>query len=203
MRTTKPAQAGQDPRTRILDVADGLFSSRGIDAVTLKDIAGPLGLTHAALYYHFPGGKEELFFEVMERNIRRHGEGLDAALGGEPGSLRGRLWAAAAWLLSQPPMDLIRMAENDLKALHPEQARALSELIYTLILRRLQREISESSARGEVGPCDAGLLAGGIFGMIESLHAVPVAIVGRTRLAMAEDLIDVILKGIGYREGGV
>ena len=204
MSPTAGAQGpeSQDPRTRILDAADILFSTKGIDAVTLKDIARPLGLTHAALYYHFPGGKEELFIQVMERNIRRHGAGLDAALKSEPASFRGRLRAAAAWLLSQPPMDLIRMAENDLKALDPGAARALSQLIYSLILLRLQREFAQAAEAGVICPCDPGLLAGGVFGMVESLHSVPVTEVGRPRLEMENDLIDVILKGIEYREGG-
>ena len=203
MTPRKPSLKDElDPRSRILDHAESLFSTKGIDAVTLKDIALPLGMTHAALYYHFPGGKEELFVLVMERNIRRHGSGLDAALRSQPGSLRGRLRAAAVWLMSQPPMDLIRMAENDLKALDPASARKLSVLIYELILQRLTREFSEAIEAGTIGPCDPGLLAGGLFGMVESLHSVPVAMVRKTRIEMANELIDVILKGIDYREGG-
>ncbi len=189
-----------DARGRVLDSAELLFAGKGFDSVTLRDIASAIGLTHAALYYHFPGGKEELFAEVMERNIRRHGAGLAAAmLAGGP-SLRGKLRGAAAWLLSQPPMDLIRMAETDLKALPPEAARRLMDLVYELILRKLQSEIEAARASGEVGACDPGLLAGGLLGLVESLHSVPVAIVGRDRYAMGCELIDVILKGIDYRE---
>jgi TetR/AcrR family transcriptional regulator, cholesterol catabolism regulator len=190
----------EESRSRILDSAEGLFAHRGFDSVTLRDIAAPLGLRHASLYYHFPAGKEELFAEVMERNIRRHGAGLAAAIEAGGTRLRGKLRGAAGWFLSQAPIDLIRMAESDLKALDPKAARKLMELVYELILGRLQRTIEDSRASGEVGPCDAGLLAGGILGMVESLHSVPVAIVGRERYAMGCELIDVILKGIDYEE---
>ena len=64
------------PKERLLDVAERLFSSKGFAAVTLRDIAQALSLSHASLYYHFPGGKEELFIQVMKRNILRHGEAL-------------------------------------------------------------------------------------------------------------------------------
>jgi hypothetical protein len=137
----------------------------------------------------------------MERNIRRHGKGLEAAMG-SAADLRGKLRGAAAWFLSQPPMDLIRMAETDLKALKPAAARRLMELAYELIFLRLQRVIEEARDSGEVGSCDPGLLGGAIVGMVESLYSVPVSIVARDRYAMACDLIDVLLKGIGYREGG-
>jgi TetR/AcrR family transcriptional regulator, cholesterol catabolism regulator len=189
---------GNEARLRILDAAERLFAGKGFDSVTLRDIALPLGLTHSALYYHFPGGKEELFAEVMERNIRRHGTGLAKALEGGA-DLRGKLRAASLWFLSQPPMDLIRMAETDLKALRPEAARRLMDLLYEQILMRLQRVLEEARASGEVGDCKPGLLAGGIVGMVESLFSVPVNIVGRDRYSMACDLIDVILKGIEYK----
>jgi AcrR family transcriptional regulator len=190
-----------EARERILDGAEQLFAGKGFDSVTLRDIASPLGLSHASLYYHFPGGKEALFAEVMERNIRRHGAGLDAALEGAGPSLRGKLRAAARWFLAQPPMDLIRMAETDFKKLKPEVARMLMVLVYELIIMRIQGEIAAARDSGEVGPCDPGLLAGGLVGMVESLHSVPRAMVGRDRAAMADDLIDVILKGIAYNEG--
>ena len=175
---------------------------RGFDSVTLRDIAATLGLSHASLYYHFPGGKEELFAEVMERNIRRHGAGLAAAVEAGGSNLRGRLRGAASWLLSQPPMDLIRIAGSDLKALKPETARRIMGLIYELILRRLQTLLEAARESGEVGPCDPGLLAGGILGMVESLHSVPVEIVARELYSMACELIDVVLKGIEYKGDG-
>jgi AcrR family transcriptional regulator len=191
-----------EAKERILDAAEGLFATKGYDSVTLRDIVSLLGLSHPALYYHFPGGKEELFAEVMERTIRRHGAGLEASMGASDGSLRGRLRAAASWLLSRPPMDLIRMAQTDLAALRPEAARRIMDLVYELILRRLQGAFEESRKSGEALPSDPGLLAGAFLGMIESLHSVPVAVVGRDREAMARDLIEVILKGIDYHEGG-
>jgi AcrR family transcriptional regulator len=189
-----------DARVRVLDAAEGLFAAKGFDSVTLRDIASAIGLKHSALYYHFPGGKEELFAEVMERNIRRHGAGLAAAIKAAGDTLRARLYGVADWLLSQPPMDLIRMAQTDLKALKPEAARRIMMLVYEQILSRLQEVVAVSRNSGEVAPCDPGLLAGGILGLVESLHSVPVAIVKRDLNAMARELIDILLKGIEYKE---
>jgi AcrR family transcriptional regulator len=191
-----------DARTRALDAAEGLFAAKGFDSVTLRDISSSIGLTHAALYYHFPGGKEELFALVMERNIRRHGAGLSAAIDEGGPSLRGKLRGAASWFISQPPMNLNRMAQSDLAAFEPAVARRLMDLVYELILRRIQIVLAAARDSGEVGPCDPGLLAGGLLGLIESLHSVPVHIVKRDLCAMGFELIDVVLKGIDYKETG-
>jgi AcrR family transcriptional regulator len=49
------------PRTRerILDVALELFSEKGYDATSMREIAERLGITKAALYYHFDA-KEDI-----------------------------------------------------------------------------------------------------------------------------------------------
>lgn len=53
-------------RARILEIATVLFSDRGFFGVSMQDVADELGITKAALYYHF-AGKESLFVAVIER----------------------------------------------------------------------------------------------------------------------------------------
>jgi AcrR family transcriptional regulator len=60
-----------ESRERVLQQAEHLFSERGYAAVTLRDIAAGLGIRQASLYHHVPGGKEQLYVEVTERNLRR------------------------------------------------------------------------------------------------------------------------------------
>jgi TetR/AcrR family transcriptional regulator, regulator of cefoperazone and chloramphenicol sensitivity len=44
---------GADTRQRILDIATELFRDRGYAGTSIRDIAEGLGMTKAALYYHF------------------------------------------------------------------------------------------------------------------------------------------------------
>ena len=48
-------------RERILDVALELFTEDGYDRASLREIAERLGVTKAALYYHFPSKADILF----------------------------------------------------------------------------------------------------------------------------------------------
>jgi AcrR family transcriptional regulator len=189
-----------DAREKILDAAETLFANRGYAAVTLRDIAAPLGLKHSSLYHHFPEGKETLFAEVLERNIRRHGQGLAAAMASSDGSLRGKLRGIAAWLLSQPPMDLLRIVESDLKVLPRKEAERIGGLVYAEIILRIRSAFEDAIRGGEVGDCDPGLLGGSVLGFFESLHTAPERDVGRNRVDMAHALIEIILKGIDYKE---
>ncbi len=175
---------------------------KGYAATTLRDISAELGVSHASLYYHFPGGKESLFEAVTEKSVLHHGDGLARAMAEGGTHLRGRMLGAAAWLLSNPPMDLIRMAETDMPALPEAVARRLMELIYVKMLLPITVAFEEARVAGEIeAGTDSGMVASALFGMLESLHAAPVAYVRKSKIEMAGELIVIMLKGIEYREG--
>src|SRR5579871_4147084 len=71
-------------RERILDVALELFNEQGYDKTSLREIAERLGVTKAALYYHFKS-KEDI---LLELHLKLHALGREAldqidALGGD------------------------------------------------------------------------------------------------------------------------
>ncbi len=193
-----------DSKDRVLIAADRLFMERGYKAVTLRDIATVLGIKHASLYYHAPGGKEQLFVEVTERNLNAHRAGLTDSMAAAGGDLRAELYAAAEWLLSQPPMDLLRMTLSDLHEIAPDQAQRLGKLVQESMLDPLSRVLSAAQTRGEIAPVDSAAVAGGLLAMLEGLHAVPDLVFlygesqwrGKSRLHMAHYLVDVLLRGL-------
>jgi AcrR family transcriptional regulator len=63
--TRVPAKAPRtDTRQRILEVAAHLFATRGFAGTSIRDISDELGVTKAALYYHFTS-KEVLLEHVV------------------------------------------------------------------------------------------------------------------------------------------
>ena len=80
------ARAAQAERTRqqILETAQRLFNEHGYDATSLQMIADEMGLTKAAVYYHFRA-KTDILHAAMEPGIRRLEGLLD-----EAAALRGR-----------------------------------------------------------------------------------------------------------------
>lgn len=70
---------GTDTSTaaQILDVAERLVQERGFNGFSYADVAAELGLTKAALHYHFPG-KAELGEALIERYAMRFNDALAA-----------------------------------------------------------------------------------------------------------------------------
>ncbi|HTH46821.1 MAG TPA: TetR/AcrR family transcriptional regulator [Candidatus Limnocylindria bacterium] len=58
----------KDTRSRILDVAELLFSEKGLDRVSIRDITQKARVNLAAINYHF-GTKDDLIAAVFERRI--------------------------------------------------------------------------------------------------------------------------------------
>jgi TetR/AcrR family transcriptional repressor of nem operon len=65
-----------DTTARILDVAERLLQVRGYNGFSYGDVAGELGITRAALHYHFPG-KAELGQALIGRYTERFVAALD------------------------------------------------------------------------------------------------------------------------------
>jgi AcrR family transcriptional regulator len=80
----------RETRQRILDIAVELFGERGFAGTSVADIAGRLGTSKAALYYHFRskaeiaeallGGPMRAYAELMERAPELAPEELLAAV---------------------------------------------------------------------------------------------------------------------------
>lgn len=117
--STEPATSTRD---RILDIALELFTERGYDKTSMRDIAERLGTTKAALYYHFKRKADIL----LELHLRLHGLGehlLDELVALPDGAAR-----AAAWprLLDEL---IVAVDENRmLVALHQRNPNAFQEL---------------------------------------------------------------------------
>lgn len=186
-----------DARERVLIAAERMFAQRGYAAVTLRDIAADIGIRHASLYHHVPGGKAELFIAVTERTLMRHRHGLTRIIAETGPDIRAQLHAIADWLLSQPPMDLVRMIHSDMPAIDPAHAERLGRMAYESLIVPIIQALQQAQQRGEIDHHNLGLIGGGILGIIESLHAVPVYAVTQSRQHMAYELIDALIDGIG------
>lgn len=61
--------------TRILEVAEGLVQARGFNGFSYADVSAEVGITKAALHYHFPG-KADLGLALITRYASRFTEAL-------------------------------------------------------------------------------------------------------------------------------
>jgi AcrR family transcriptional regulator len=189
-------QEVRDSTQRVLDVAETLFMDRGYNAITLRDIADELGIKQASLYYHFPGGKEQLFLAMAERMFERHRQGIMAALAAGKGDLRAQLREVAEWFNSQRPVKFMGMMHADLAALNPEHKEQLAHRAHAAMFQPLRETFVAAQARGEIRPMHPDLLAGSFLWLMDGLNYGETRTGAPPRQVMADDLISLLLDGL-------
>src|ERR687898_2195200 len=71
---------GRETRERMIRAAAGLFRRRGYDGTGLNEILERSGAPRGSLYFHFPGGKEELAVAAITEVGTTLGSGMEALL---------------------------------------------------------------------------------------------------------------------------
>ena len=66
-------------REEIIELSTSLFAKFGYDGVSMRDVATAVGVTPAALYYHF-SDKEQLYLDVAHSAFSEMADTLKAAL---------------------------------------------------------------------------------------------------------------------------
>ena len=184
---------GDPPAKRaILEAALDLFAERGVDGVTVRDIAAGTGFTNPALFRHF-AGKEELAFALFETCYRRlaatisHAEREGAGLRGAVGS--------ALRLVEEHPAAVHYVLENlrrYFRALPPE-VRAAS--ILGTVRRLVATEVATRSLRRDTHPDLAVAVVIGTLGQIARMAHF--GELPQRPTALAVELWAVLHRGLG------
>jgi AcrR family transcriptional regulator len=182
--------------SRVLEAAEALFMESGYAAVKLKHIAAKLGVKESSIYYHFPGGKEELYVAVMTRSMAHHHAGVQNAITAAGEDWVGQLRHVAYWLLSQPPLDIVRLNKADLPAIHPSSALAITEAAYEALNLPVKKILERAEESGTARVVDADLVAGMFIGMMSMIDVVKSEWNPKTPTQMADLLLDLWLDGL-------
>lgn len=77
----KEQTKGERTRQRLVEAAAALLQRQGFHATGLAEIVAESGAPRGSLYFHFPGGKEELACAALEASGARWREVLEAVIG--------------------------------------------------------------------------------------------------------------------------
>jgi AcrR family transcriptional regulator len=77
---SQAAQRRTDTRERIIRTAAELFRRQGYDGTGLNQILDESGAPRGSLYFHFPGGKQQLAVEAVAASGAMLGKGMERSL---------------------------------------------------------------------------------------------------------------------------
>ncbi|MFH9979294.1 TetR/AcrR family transcriptional regulator [Streptomyces sp. NPDC017179] len=122
---------GSDTKAEIRKVALELFAAQGYDATSLREIAERLGISKAALYYHFDG-KEDIVRSLFTEHLAALDDLVEWARTQPPGPrLRVQVIDRMIDLISQQGLQAVRFAfanQHVVKELHPGRENVFERL---------------------------------------------------------------------------
>jgi AcrR family transcriptional regulator len=185
------AQLDRDTWRQILTAARDLFLARGYRGVSMKEIADAVQVTPAALYYHFPRGKEDLFTRMIQTVLVDEGlAGLDQATSTAP-ALRERLTLVTTALMLLPLDERLALLLRDARE-HITDPQS-QQVILSLRDRIRQQVAGLFQAAQEAGEMRTDIpvtvLVGFYMGMLREAKSPP-------GVPPATHLVTVLLEGV-------
>jgi TetR/AcrR family transcriptional repressor of nem operon len=141
-----------DTSERALDISERLVQVRGFNGFSYADIAAELGVTKAALHYHF-SGKAELGEALIDRYTSRFVAALDE-IDAQPLDAPGKVSAYAAiylGVLRRQRMCLCGMLAAEYQTLPPAMQRAVVHF-FDVNEMWLERVLDEGERAGTLRP---------------------------------------------------
>jgi AcrR family transcriptional regulator len=165
------AQASTEPlntRDQALEVTEELLHQHGYLGVSLETVAQRIGIRKASLYYHFPGGKEELMVEIAHRILKRDEDGFKRAIASSK-TASGQLRAVARWMATGPgPTELVL---HDSMRFMPEQHQAdLTQSFFSKLYLPIHAVIVAGVSSKEFRSHDVELSTWSVLAILAEIH---------------------------------
>jgi TetR/AcrR family transcriptional regulator, cholesterol catabolism regulator len=185
-------------KEKIKKAAAHLFAIKGYTSTSMREIARDVGVTKAALYYHYES-KDELFFDIIRDTftelIHIHQKLAESDL---PVWDIMDEWVEKMLSYSKVKNDhwqiLNKFASGNIKnRIYEEFARFWKES-YRSIIRILERGIDHGEIRKDI---DTRVLAGAVFGIVHGQFSVSF----REKITFEDDIMKSMILGI--LKGGI
>ncbi|MDX8406681.1 MAG: TetR/AcrR family transcriptional regulator [Mariprofundus sp.] len=146
---------------KILDAAETLFAAKGVDGVSIREIAAAAGISKATVFHHFDS-KDLLYQAVVKRSCDGVGGLLAQLAAREDGDAMASLADYRRQDLKETMAhaNVVRLVLRELTLGHDEQARRLAEEVFGEQFLNLRRLIEKAQRGGELKQeMDAGIAA--------------------------------------------
>ena len=153
-------------RQEILTTARALFIEQGYRGLSMSVLARAVGVSKAALYYHYQD-KEELFLAVLNELLNEIEVLIDAAVGGQTTS-REKIQALVHTILAWPQEQraAIRLASQEMAQISSPARKRFHRDYHEKFIGKIQAVIEQGIQKGELRPLNPALATWSLLGMM-------------------------------------
>ena len=153
-------------REQILVTATSLFIQHGYHGLAMRQISEAVGVSKAALYYHFKD-KEELFIAILSSNLNEIERAIDLIRLREI-SCTEQIVLFVEYVLNQPAEEraIIRLGSQEMAQLSATARQKFNKTYHDQFTGKLQNIFQDGVAKGEFRPIDPGIATWALLGIM-------------------------------------
>lgn len=209
MRKTK--EEAEVTKEKLLGAALKVFSKKGYATATLDDIAKEAGVTRGAIYWHFKGGKAEIFTAIINEGFGRVNSLLERLIseGDTPLMTLERLMVRLMQFVEEDAdyravqeILIFKMTDDPDLTLRLEDKKHAQEESVTYISGLIEQAKKAGEVRGDVDPMTAAVAAYGMLNGIVFLWMVERSVSEKPQFSLkdqASSYVELYLRGIRAR----
>lgn len=154
-----------DTKERVIQEARRLYLAGGYSYLNLDTIARTLNITRPALYFHFPGGKEQLLQGVIEA-VATEVVGQLRATAAEGSTAREKFKNIMRFVASTPLIDVKEMCQAELENLSLETRRKMQG-VFQQVSQVITAIIEDGITGGELRRVDPNIAVFSFIGLCQ------------------------------------
>ncbi len=209
MRKTK--EEAEITKEKLQGAALKVFSKKGYAATTLDDIAKEAGVTRGAIYWHFKGGKAEIFTAILNQGFGRVNVLLEQLMteGGTPLEILERMMVHLLQFIEEDDdyravqeILIFKMTDDPELTLRLEDKKHAQEESVTYIAGLIDQAKKNGQVREDVDSMTAAVAAYGMLNGVVFLWMVERSVSEKPQFSLIEqapDFVDLYMRSITAR----
>jgi len=155
-----------DLRQQILSTAKHLLIAHGYHGLSMRQIAESVGVSKAALYYHF-GDKEQLLLAILDAYLDDIEEVIDGVRS-ESGDCRQQVHALVESILAQPVEQraVIRLSSQEMSQLSIGARATFNRAYHQKFIDKIRAILQTGMSKGELRSMDPNVATWVLLGMM-------------------------------------
>lgn len=206
MRRTK--EEAEVTRDKLLSAALKVFSKKGYATTTLDDIAKEAGVTRGAIYWHFKGGKPEIFTDILNKGFDRVGVLVERLMaeGGSPLETLERIMVRLLQFVEEDDdyravqeILIFKMSDDPELSLRIEDKKHAQEESVKYLAELIEQARKVGEVSGDVDPMTAAITGYGMLNGIVLLWMVERSVTDTPQFSLkdqAASFVKLYLQGL-------
>jgi AcrR family transcriptional regulator len=187
-------------REQILVTAKSMFIQQGYHGLAMRQISEALGVSKAALYYHFKD-KEELFLAILSSNLDELEKAIDD-IQSKPISYSEKIVSFVEYVLKQPAEQraIIRLASQEISQLSATSRKKFDKTYHDQFIGKLQAIFQAGVENHEFRSMDSAVATWALLGIMYPYFYPAHAGATPVRAETIRQIISIYLNGVAQSD---